>query len=61
MLKWLRYSGACVILTVNPLHWKLLPWLRRESNLEWPGPNEHTWAMGFLFVTVRVWLDDGSW
>lgn len=58
---WVRYSGASLILHVNPLHWKVLPWFRNESNLEWPSPNERTWALGFLFLTVRVWIDDGSW
>ena len=61
VLKWLRYSGGTVIVTVNPLHWKALPWFRNDTNLEWDMANEHTWAMGFLFLTVRIWIDDGSW
>jgi hypothetical protein len=47
-------------MALNPLWWKALPWARRERS-EWPGPNEHTWAMGFLGITVRIWIDDGSW
>ena len=61
LLDWARYSGVSVIFHLNPLHWKVGPWLRNEKNQEWPGPNEQTWAMGFLFLTIRVWIDDGSW
>jgi len=59
--KWLRYSGATVIAQVNPLHWRLLPWAREELNREWPTPNERTWAVGWLFLVVRVWIDNGDW
>ena len=61
IINWIRYSGAGVILHLNPLHWKVLPWFRDETNQEWPAPNERTWAAGFLFLTIRVWIDDGSW
>ena len=61
MLKWFRYSGGTVIITMNPLHWKVLPWFRDDTNPEWASANERTWAMGFLFLTVRIWIDDGSW
>ena len=61
IINWIRYSGAGVIFHLNPLHWKVLPWFRDETNQEWPAPNERTWAAGFLFLTIRVWIDDGSW
>ena len=61
IINWIRYSGVGVILHLNPLHWKVLPWFRNETNQEWPAPNERTWAAGFLFLTIRVWIDDGSW
>jgi len=60
MSKWLRYSGVSVTISLNPLWWKVLPWWRREYN-EWAGPLERTWACGFLGITVRIWIDDGSW
>ena len=60
MLKWLRYSGASVIITVNPLHWRWKPWTMNFVD-EWIGPHERTVTMGWLFVTVRLWIDDGSW
>jgi hypothetical protein len=61
MYKWLRYSGASVAVTVNPLHWAWVPHVGRAFTDEWAGPNERTWSARFLFVTVRVWIDDGSW
>ena len=61
MYKWLRYSGASIILTLNPAHWYPVPWAREERNLEWPVLNERTWSLGWLFVTVRFWIDNGDW
>lgn len=60
-LKWIRYSGASVVFSLNPLHWSLVPRARREYNDGWPSPNERTWRASWLFVTVRFWVDDGSW
>ena len=58
--KWLLYSGISVIITVNPLHWRLTPCVVQNLN-EWAGPNERTWSVSWLFLTVRIWIDDGSW
>jgi hypothetical protein len=60
LLSYCRYSGISVIVALNPLWWKVVPWARRETNREW-GSAEQTWAVGFLGVTVRIWIDDGSW
>lgn len=60
MYKWLRYSGISVILTVNPLHWRWVPRARQERN-EWSGPDERTYSVSWLFLTIRVWIDNGSW
>ena len=60
-LGWIRYSGAGVRLNLNPFHWCYLPGLGREFRGEWAGPNEKGWYVRFLFLTVSVWLDDGSW
>ena len=60
-LKWVRYSGASAIVTVNPLHWRLAPTARHEQNVEWPSPNEHTYRVSWLFLTVRIWIDNGDW
>jgi hypothetical protein len=58
---WIKYSGASVIVTVNPLHWRWTPTARHERNIEWPSPNEHTYMAAWLFLTVRIWIDNGDW
>jgi len=60
MIDYLRYSGASIIFQLNPLHWKVLPWIRKESNAEW-GSAEHTYSFSFLFLTIRIWIDNGDW
>jgi hypothetical protein len=60
MMDYLRYSGASIIFQLNPLHWKVLPWIRKESNAEW-GSAEHTYSFSFLFLTIRIWIDNGDW
>lgn len=62
LIDWLRFSGACVTITLNPLHWSLIPRAYRELNNEWPlGPNERTWRASWLMITIRIWIDDGQW
>ena len=61
MLKWLRYSGASVAITFNPLHWAWMPQAGVAFQDEWAGPNERNYYARFLFITLRVWTDDGSW
>lgn len=61
---WFRYSGASVIVTVNPCHWRWIPWLKRnrEGADSWPlGPNDFTVTFSWLFLTVRIWIDNGDW
>jgi hypothetical protein len=60
-LDWLRYSGVSVIIILNPLHWRLIPRAIREPNDGWPSPNECTWSVSWLFLTVRGWVDNGAW
>ena len=45
---------------MNPAWWRVVPWAQRDYT-EWAGPNEHTYSAGWLFLTVRVWIDDGAW
>ena len=58
---YIRYSGITVRLNLNPFHWSYLGKAGREFRGEWAGPNEMGWYVGFLFLTVSVWIDDGSW
>ena len=59
-MKWLTYSGISVTITVNPAHWRLRPWANHFAG-EWVGPHERRVNFGWLFLTVRAWLDDGCW
>ena len=61
VLKWVRYSGASVIVTVNPAHWRWAPTAQHERGVEWPSPNEQTYMVSWLFLTVRIWIDNGDW
>ena len=61
MFNWLRYSGASVSVTLNPLHWRWIPDAGRVFAGEWAGPHERRYSAGWLFLTVRLWIDDGSW
>ena len=61
MYSWLRYSGASIAFTLNPLHWTWVPQAGRAFTDEWAGPNERSYSARFLFVTLRFWIDDGSW
>jgi len=60
-LKWIRYSGVSVILTLNPVHWRWIPQACHERTAEWPSPNENTYMVSWLFLTVRAWTDNGDW
>ena len=59
-MKWIKYSGASITFTFNPLHWAWRPIMDRSRD-EWAGPREHTLVARWLFASVRVWIDDGSW
>lgn len=56
-LNYLRYSGLVVSFTVNPFHWNYIP--RYFRNTEWR--NDCEYGISFLFLTIRIWIDDGSW
>ena len=60
MLKWIKHSGLAIIFTLNPLHWPLFPQAQKDYN-EWCGPNEWSGSVRWLCLTIRVWIDDGSW
>lgn len=61
MYNWLKYSGLCVILQFNPLNWTLLPTFKRERDITIDGPNTWTGKFNFLFLTIRLWFDNGDW
>jgi hypothetical protein len=59
-MKWLRYSGLSITLTVNPYHWSWRPRAGLQQD-EWAGPRERTYFASWLMISTRIWLDDGSW
>lgn len=61
IINWVRYSGASIIITLNPLHWRIYPWCRQEITDIWSGTNNQTFSVSFLFLTARVWIDNGNW
>jgi hypothetical protein len=61
MLKWLCYSGASVSVTVNPCHWRIVPRAGRDHSDVWRGPKEHMFVLSWLMISLRIWVDDGSW
>ena len=58
-MSYLRYSGASISIFLNPLHWKIFPYFRKEPDVF--SDSDHTYLCGFLFLVVRIWIDDGSW
>ena len=61
LLDWLRYSGISISLTVNPAHWSWWPQIQNDPLDTWIGPNEHRFYFSWLMITLRAWIDDGSW
>ncbi len=58
MINWLKYSGATISITVNPYHWAWVPIIRNEADSAW---EDNTFRISVFFLTVRIWIDDGSW
>ena len=61
LLDYLRYSGASLSVTLNPAHWAWLPQIQNEPLDTWIGPNEHRFYFSWFMITLRAWIDDGSW
>jgi hypothetical protein len=58
-LRYLRYSGLVVSIMFNPFHWAFLPRIQWGSLEVWDTAN--SFNVSFLFLTIRVWIDDGKW
>lgn len=54
--KYLKYSGASVCLTLNPLHWRIVPQLLNQKD-----SIGFNYTFSFLFLTIRLWIDNGDW
>lgn len=57
IINYLKCSGATVSVTINPWHWTLLP--KYFKSEEWGQENTH--VLSWLFLSIRVWIEDGSW
>ena len=62
-LPWIRYSGASITLVVNPFNWRWLPWAENAASpsLLDNGPSYRGCVFGWLFLAVKVWIDDDTW
>jgi len=58
-INYLKYSGASVTMTVNPCHWAWIPVFSHGQEDVWQ--STETLRITILFLTVRIWIDDGSW
>lgn len=60
LINYLKYSGASVTITMNPYHWMWIPFFRfGKSEEAWD--TAPTTRICFLFLTARIWIDDGRW
>jgi hypothetical protein len=57
MIKWLRYSGCNITLKLNPFHWRIHCAYNR-TNEAW---ETDAFVLELLPITIRIWIDDGSW
>jgi hypothetical protein len=58
LIKYLTYSGLNVTIKFNPCHWRIA--FNKGSSVEvWDV--EHSYVLELLPITVRFWIDDGSW
>lgn len=58
--KYLTCSNISVIIRLNPVLWAYIPFAHHVHD-EWKGPNEFNFAFGWLFLTIKIRIDDGSW
>jgi hypothetical protein len=58
-MNWLRYSGIWVTLICNPYHWRVS--FNGKADPIWNGPNTKEYVIQFVFVSVRVVVDNGQY
>lgn len=57
ILNYLYYSGFNVTIKLNPFHWRL-NFAYKKTNDVW---EQDTLVIELLPITIRIWIDDGSW
>lgn len=60
-MNWLRHSGVLITLTLNPFQWRWRPRAYKENNREWPEGLLRSYRVAWLFLNIRLWIDNGSW
>jgi len=58
-MNWLRYSGIWVTLICNPYHWQVS--FSTQPDPIWNDLNTKEYVLQFLFVSVRVVIDNGKY
>jgi hypothetical protein len=57
MMNWLKYSGCNITLKLNPFHWRF-SCAYNQTNEAW---EQDAFVLELAMITVRLWIDDGSW
>ena len=57
IFNYLKYSGLNVIIKLNPYHWRVAI-NYNKTNEVW---EQDTLVIELLPITIRLWIDDGSW
>jgi hypothetical protein len=57
LLNYLKYSGLNVTIKLNPYHWRLNIAYRQTVDI-W---EQDALVIELLPITIRLWIDDGSW
>ena len=57
-MKWLRYSGISLGVTLNPFHWALDGRWIKPTDMD---PCQYGFYVSLGFVWLRVWIDNGDW
>mgnify|MGYP003330455219 FL=1 len=57
MIDWLMYSGCNITLKLNPFHWRLSCKYHQSAEC-W---EQDALVIELLPITIRAWIDDGSW
>lgn len=56
-MNWLKYSGCNITLKLNPFHWRI-SCDYNKTNEVW---ETDALVIELLPITIRLWLDDGTW
>jgi hypothetical protein len=57
MLDYLKHSDLTFKVNLNPYNWTLIPQYHRGKTVY----DENDFVVRFLFLSIKLTLDDGSW